>query len=123
MQPIFALIDANNFYASCEKVFDPKLTDRPVVVLSNNDGCIVARSAESKSLGIPMGAPIHEWRDFCTEHGVVIKSSNYTLYGDMSARMLSVIQDNCPEVEAYSIDESFADLTGIAHATALGHHL
>lgn len=123
MQPIFALIDANNFYASCEKVFDPRLTDRPVVVLSNNDGCIVARSAESKTLGIPMGAPIHEWRDFCTEHGVVIKSSNYTLYGDMSARMLAVIQDNCPEVEAYSIDESFADLSGITNATALGHHL
>lgn len=123
MQPVFALIDANNFYASCEKVFDPKLTDRPVVVLSNNDGCIVARSAESKALGIPMGAPIHEWKDFCAEHGVVIKSSNYTLYGDMSARMLAVIQDNCPEVEAYSIDESFAELTGMPEATDWGYRL
>lgn len=123
MTPLFALIDANNFYASCEKVFDPALTDKPVVVLSNNDGCIVARSAEAKALGIPMGGPIHEWRDFCAEHGVVIKSSNYTLYGDMSARMLSVIQDHCPEVEAYSIDESFADLTGVRKATALCRNL
>ena len=89
--PPFALVDANNFYASCEKIFQPALRERPVVVLSNNDGCIVARSAEAKALGIPMGAPIHEWRDFCRHHGVVICSSNYVLYGDMSSRMLRIL--------------------------------
>lgn len=115
----YALVDANNFYATCEKIFQPELENRPVVVLSNNDGCIVARSAEAKALQIPMGAPIHEWRGFCRHHGVVIKSSNYTLYGDMSARMLSVLQDMCPVVESYSIDESFADLTGFRDLTRM----
>lgn len=123
MSPIFALVDANNFYATCEKVFDPRLDTKPIVVLSNNDGCVVARSAEAKALGIPMGAPIHEWKDFCTEHGVVIKSSNYTLYGDMSARMLQVLQDLCPDVESYSIDESFLSLTGMSNLTMYGYHI
>ena len=123
MKAIYALVDANNFYASCEKIFDPSLASRPVVVLSNNDGCVVARSAESKALGIPMGAPIHQWKDFCTEHGVVIKSSNYTLYGDMSARMLSILQDMCPQVESYSIDESFMNLAGYADPTAYGYSI
>lgn len=121
MKALYALVDANNFYATCEKIFDPSLATRPLVVLSNNDGCIVARSAESKALGIPMGAPIHLWKDFCTEHGVVIKSSNYTLYGDMSARMLSILQDMCPQVESYSIDESFLNLAGYADASAYGY--
>lgn len=120
---VHALVDANNFYATCEKVFDPAIARRPVVVLSNNDGCIVARSAEAKALGIAMGAPIHEWRDFCQAHGVIIRSSNYVLYGDMSARMLAVLQDLCPEVESYSIDESFLDLTGHRAATALAHEI
>jgi len=119
----FALVDANNFYATCEKVFQPELATRPVVVLSNNDGCIVARSAEAKALQIPMGAPIHEWREFCERHDVVIKSSNYTLYGDMSARMLGVLQDMCPEVESYSIDESFLNLTSLRDHTQLGFEL
>jgi len=118
---LYALVDANNFYATCEKIFDPSLATKPVVVLSNNDGCIVARSAESKALGIPMGAPIHQWKDFCAEHGVVIKSSNYTLYGDMSARMLSILQDMCPDVESYSIDESFLDLAGFSDPTEYGY--
>lgn len=118
--PIYALVDANNFYATCEKVFDPSLALKPLVVLSNNDGCIVARSAEAKALGIPMAAPIHQWRDFCTTHGVVIKSSNYTLYGDMSARMLAILQNLCPEVESYSIDESFLNLAGFTDATEYG---
>ncbi len=121
MKPIYSLVDANNFYATCEKIFDPSLATRPLVVLSNNDGCIVARSAEAKSLGIPMGAPIHQWKNFCSEHGVVIKSSNYTLYGDMSARMLSILQDMCPRVESYSIDESFLNLAGYADASAYGY--
>ncbi|MEK6787369.1 MAG: Y-family DNA polymerase [Pseudomonadota bacterium] len=120
---IYALVDANNFYATCEKIFQPELEDLPVVVLSNNDGCIVARSAEAKQLKIPMGAPIHEWRDFCAEHEVVIKSSNYTLYGDMSARMLSVLQDMCPLVESYSIDESFLDLAGFSSLSAMGYDI
>lgn len=117
---LYALVDANNFYASCEKIFDPALADTPLVVLSNNDGCIVARSAEAKALGIPMGAPMHQWRAFCDAHGVISKSSNYTLYGDMSARMLSILQDMCPQVESYSIDESFLDLSGYADARAYG---
>ena len=116
----FALVDANNFYATCEKIFQPQLRHKPVVVLSNNDGCVVARSAESKALGIPMGAPIHEWKDFCREHGVVVKSSNYVLYGDMSARMLRILQRHSPDVESYSIDESFIGLDGFDNLTDRG---
>lgn len=93
------------------------------MVLSNNDGCIVARSAEAKELGIPMGAPMHQWKGFCAKHGVVIKSSNYTLYGDMSARMLAILQRLCPDVESYSIDESFLKLDGFSDVTALGHEI
>lgn len=115
--PPYALVDANNFYASCEKIFDPALGSKPLVVLSNNDGCIVARSAEAKALGIAMGAPIHHWQGFCEAHGVVIKSSNYSLYGDMSARMLAILQKFCPDVESYSIDESFLDLHGFPDIT------
>ena len=121
--PIYALVDANNFYATCEKIFDPSLMNKPLVVLSNNDGCIVARSAEAKALGIPMAAPIHQHRQFCHQHGVVIKSSNYTLYGDMSARMLSILQDLCPRVESYSIDESFLDMAGFAEPTQFARHI
>ncbi len=117
---VFALVDANNFYATCEKIFQPRLRDRPLVVLSNNDGCVVARSAEAKALGVPMGAPIHEWRDFCRQHGVVIKSSNYVLYGDMSARMLGILQEHSPDVESYSIDESFIGLEGFDSLTERG---
>ncbi len=117
---IFALVDANNFYATCEKVFAPALAGRPLVVLSNNDGCIVARSAEARALGIRMGAPLHEWRDFCRQHGVVIRSSNYALYGDMSRRMVSVLQQFADQVESYSIDECFLDLSGLPDATRHG---
>jgi DNA polymerase V len=120
---IYALVDANNFYATCEKVFDPSLADVPLVVLSNNDGCIVARSAEAKELGIPMGAPMHQWKGFCANHGVVIKSSNYALYGDMSSRMLAILQKLCPDVESYSIDESFLKLDGFSDATVLGYEI
>lgn len=91
-----ALVDANNFYATCEKIFQPGLEGVPLVVLSNNDGCIVSRSAEARALGLPMAAPIHQWQGFCEQHGVVIRSSNYTLYGDMSERMLMVLQGLCP---------------------------
>lgn len=107
-----ALIDGNNFYVSCERVFQPELEGKPVVVLSNNDGCVVARSAEVKALGVPMGAPWFQLKALARQHGIVARSSNYTLYGDMSQRMHAVISQFSPEQEIYSIDESFLDLTG-----------
>ncbi|MBF0680832.1 MAG: Y-family DNA polymerase [Devosia sp.] len=105
-----ALIDGNSFYCSCERVFDPKLEKRPVIVLSNNDGCAVARTAEAKALGIQMGAPMFKIRDICRQGNVAVFSSNYALYGDMSRRMNSVYQGFSPDVEIYSIDESFLDV-------------
>ena len=107
-----ALIDGNNFYVSCERVFQPELEGKPVVVLSNNDGCVVARSAEVKALGVPMCIPWFKLKDLAKQHGIIAKSSNYTLYGDMSQRMHSVIAQFSPEQEIYSIDETFLDLTG-----------
>lgn len=107
---LWALVDCNNFYASCEKLFRPDLVHRPVVVLSNNDGCIVARSAEAKALGIPMGAPEFKLRSQLRALNVAVFSSNYALYGDISARVVSILEQCCPQVEPYSIDESFARL-------------
>jgi DNA polymerase V len=89
----------------------PSLERRPVVVLSNIDGCVIARSDEAKALGIPMGAPFFEWRSFCLQHGVALFSSNYELYGDMSARVMTVLRDACPDMEIYSIDEAFLPST------------
>lgn len=109
---IFALVDCNNFYASCEKLFDPKLKDRPVVVLSNNDGCVVARSAEVKALGIPMGVPWFKLRDEAKRYGIVAFSSNYSLYADLSNRCVEVLSTFSPNIEVYSIDESFLELSG-----------
>lgn len=109
---VFALVDCNNFYASCEKLFDPKLQDRPVVVLSNNDGCVIARSAEAKGLGIPMGAPWFKLKVEAQKYGIVACSSNYALYADMSNRVVEVLSEFSPNVEVYSIDESFLDLSG-----------
>ena len=109
----FALVDCNNFYASCERVFEPKLEGRPIVVLSNNDGCIIARSNEAKALGIKMGVPYFKVRDLIVKNGVVVKSSNYPLYGDMSSRVMRVISQYSPIQEVYSIDESFIDLAGL----------
>ena len=106
----FALVDCNNFYASCERVFEPKLEGRPIVVLSNNDGCIIARSNEAKALGIKMGTPYFKLKNLITQNGVVVKSSNYPLYGDMSSRVMRVIGEYSPVQEVYSIDESFIDL-------------
>lgn len=111
----FALIDGNDFYVSCERVFDPKLEGRPVVVLSNNDGCVVARSAEVKALGVKMGTPWFRLRDLARKHGIVARSSNYSLYGDMSARMMAVLGRFSPEQEIYSIDECFLGMDGSAH--------
>ena len=111
---VLALIDGNSFYCSCERVFDPKLEKRPVIVLSNNDGCAVARTSEAKALGIAMGEPYFKIRDLCRDEGVAVFSSNYTLYGDLSARMNTIYRQWSPDVEVYSIDESFLDLSGFA---------
>jgi len=107
----YALIDCNNFYASCEQVFDPSLLNRPVVILSNNDGCIIARSKEAKRLDIPMGSPEFKIRPLIKKHDVVIRSSNYALYGDMSRRVMETLQSCTPNLEVYSIDEAFAELS------------
>lgn len=105
-----ALVDCNNFFCSCERVFDPSLVGVPVVVLSNNDGCIISRSEEAKTLGIPMGAPLHEQTEVLQKSGVRVFSSNYTLYGDMSARVMSILRDEVGTLEVYSIDEAFLEL-------------
>lgn len=110
--PVFALVDCNNFYASCEKLFNPKLKDRPVVVLSNNDGCVVARSAEAKALGIPMGVPWFKIQQEAKRHGIVAFSSNYSLYANLSDRVVEVLSGFSPNIEVYSIDESFLELSG-----------
>jgi DNA polymerase V len=112
MGAVFALIDCNNFYVSCEQAFDPKLSRRAVVVLSNNDGCVVARSAEAKALGIKMGVPLFQIQQLVEAHDVQVYSSNYALYGDMSRRVMAVLEQFTPDVERYSIDEAFLDLTG-----------
>ncbi len=110
---MFALADGNNFYVSCERVFQPKLEGLPVVILSNNDGCVIARSEEAKELGIEMGSPEFKMRELIQKHGVRTFSSNYTLYGDMSQRMMSVLCGMAPSQEIYSIDECFLDFAGI----------
>ena len=120
---MLALVDCNNFYVSCERVFDPSLEGRPVIVLSNNDGCAVARSNEAKALGIRMGAPFFQVRDLCNRHSVVVLSSNYELYGDMSRRVTSVLREFAPQLEIYSIDESFLHLGGIEDPTAMAKEL
>jgi DNA polymerase V len=113
---MIALIDINNFYASCEKVFDPSLKHRPVVVLSNNDGCAIARSEEAKALGIEMGTPAFMIRQRLNDKNVAVFSSNYTLYGSMSERVQKILRSFAPRLEIYSIDEAFMDLAGIGPA-------
>lgn len=109
---MIALIDCNNFFVSCERIFRPDLRDKPVVVLSNNDGCVVSRSNEAKALGIPMGAPAHEYAKLFREHNVHVFSSNYVLYGDISQRVMNILSRFSPEIAVYSIDEAFLDFTG-----------
>lgn len=122
---LFALVDVNNFYVSCERVFNPRLAHVPVVVLSNNDGCAVARSNEVKALGVKMGAPWFKLKDLQKKHAIVALSSNYTLYGDMSNRVVSVLRDLASDIEVYSIDESFMRVEHTAHiyggTLAMGH--
>ena len=110
---MFALIDCNNFYASCERLFRPDLYGQPIVVLSNNDGCVIARSQEAKALGIGMGEPYFKIKTFCKQHRVHVFSSNYSFYGDMSYRVMCVIEDSWTNVEIYSIDEAFLDLSSM----------
>ena len=116
---MFALVDVNSFYASCETIFRPDLQGRPVVVLSNNDGCIIARSAEAKKLGIKMGDPYFKCKDYFRQKGVVCFSSNYELYADMSNRVMTTLEEMCPRVEIYSIDEAFCDLIGVRNCRVL----
>ncbi len=111
---MYGLCDCNNFYASCQRVFRPDLVGRPVVVLSNNDGCIIARSNEAKALGIGMGQPLYQVQGLIDRHGVAVFSSNFALYGDMSRRVMATLRTLVPSVEVYSIDEAFFDLHGIA---------
>lgn len=122
MRPIFALIDCNNFFVSCERLFRPDLEGKPVVVLSSNDGCAVSRSNEAKALGIPMAAPAFKYRDIFTKHQVVSFSANFELYGDVSARITNLLMSITPHTEVYSVDEAFLDLSEleIADYTAWG---
>ena len=110
-----ALIDCNNFYVSCERVFNPALKRKPIIVLSNNDGCVIARSQEVKDLGIKMGVPWFKVQNLARHHKIIVFSSNYTLYADMSNRVMQIISEFAPNQEVYSIDECFLDLTGFKH--------
>jgi DNA polymerase V len=125
MKKVFALVDCNNFYASCERLFRPELNGRPVVVLSNNDGCVIARSNEAKALGITMGAPYFQNKALLQHHNVHVFSSNYALYGDLSHRVMDLLQQMEPEVEIYSIDEAFIVLpvSQDRQLTEYGHRL
>lgn len=121
-EPVFALIDCNSFYASCERVFRPDLAKVPIVVLSNNDGCVIARSYDAKPF-VKMGEPYFQIKHKLRQHGIVAFSSNYALYGDMSERVMSLIESMVPAVEVYSIDEAFADLTGINSLEQFGRQI
>ena len=120
---MFGLVDCNNFYASCERVFNPSLNGKPIVVLSNNDGCVIARSNEAKVLGIKMGVPAYQIKDLVKQHDVAVFSSNYVLYGDMSGRVMSMLAELAPEIEVYSIDEAFLNLAGIKDLQSLGANI
>src|SRR5688572_448552 len=122
---MFALVDCNNFFASCERVFDPTIRNKPIVVLSSNDGCVVARSAEAKKIGIPMGQPVYKCKDLLERYNVRKFSANFNLYGDMSKRVNTIAREHCPDIEVYSIDESFLDLSGmkIANTHKFGEEL
>ena len=109
---MFALVDCNNFYASCQRVFQPNLLGKPIVVYSNNDGCVIARSNEAKALGIPMGAAAYQWEKFFKDNHIQVFSANFSLYGDMSQRVMTILNDFSPEMEIYSIDEAFIKFEG-----------
>ena len=123
MKKQYALIDCNNFYASCERVFRPHLEDKPIIVLSNNDGCVIARSEEAKALGVEMGAAYFEIEAMVNLYGIQVFSSNFALYGDLSRRVMTIIEQMAPEIENYSIDESFIQLPPVDDAKVFGHQL
>ena len=110
---MYALVDCNNFFVSCERAFQPQLEGKAVVVLSNNDGCVVARSNESKALGIKMGTPLFQLRNLVESGALTVRSSNYSLYGDMSSRVMTILRRAVPSIEIYSIDEAFLNLEGL----------
>jgi DNA polymerase V len=115
---VFAVVDCNNFFVSCERSFRPELQRKPVAVLSNNDGCIIARSNEVKALGIPMGAPVYKWKEFLKQNGVTLFSANFALYSDMSRRVMQTLAEFSPDMEIYSVDEAFLSLRDISiHST------
>lgn len=116
---MYALVDCNNFYVACERLFRPDLMGRPVVVLSNNDGCVVSRSPEVRALGVKVGEPVHRIKHLIRQHGIVCFSSNYALYGDISQRVMSTLESLAPQVELYSIDEAFVDLSGMSNQGSL----
>ena len=120
---MIGLIDCNNFFASCERVFNPNLEGKPIVVLSNNDGCVIARSEEVKKLGVKMGVPFYQIKDLIRQQNINVFSSNYTLYGDLSRRVMSILADQVPEIDVYSIDEAFLDLAGINNLLEFGQKL
>lgn len=120
---MIGLVDCNNFFASCERVFNPNLEGKPIVVLSNNDGCVVARSNEVKKLGVKMGVPFYQIKDLVKQQNINVFSSNYTLYGDLSKRVMSILSEQAPEIDVYSIDEAFLDLKGINNLAEFGHKL
>ena len=109
---MYALVDCNNFYVSCERIFQPQYNNKPVVVLSNNDGCVISRSNEAKALGIPMGIPEFKIKEFIQQQNIKVFSSNYVLYGDLSQRVMKILENFTPNVEMYSIDEAFLKFKG-----------
>ena len=120
---MIGLIDCNNFFASCERVFNPSLDGKPIVVLSNNDGCVIARSEEVKKLGVKMGVPFYQIKDLIRQQNINVFSSNYTLYGDLSRRVMSILAEQVPEIDVYSIDEAFLELAGINNLPEFGQKL
>ena len=108
---MYALVDCNNFYASCERVFNPRLAGKPIIVLSNNDGCAIARSEEAKALGVEMGTPAFMIGDLIRANNIQVFSSNYSLYGDLSDRVMQILSSFTPTIELYSIDEAFLDFS------------
>ena len=123
MKRVYGLVDCNNFYASCERVFNPSLRGRPVVILSNNDGCIVARSEEAKAIGIPFASPWFKVRSMAEKHNTAVFSSNYALYADLSLRVMNVLRSFTPDVEVYSIDEAFLLLAKTGDMTGPGREI
>lgn len=119
---MFALVDCNNFYASCERLFRPDLNGKPIVVLFNNNGCVIARSSEAKKFGIPMGAPTYQFKQIFKKNNIHVFSSNFPLYGDLSQRVMNILQLYTPDIEIYSIDEAFLQFNGFDKHFSIREH-